>query len=118
MKYFHLRYRWADLVSDDNPDGVGGNGGITIGIRNGHDDPNVVEYAVAICNLVDNFCRKTGRHIVDGRFMSEVYRRMTFDSTVTDSDRLTAILDVVKTKAIEKITDDLEVAELYWEALN
>jgi hypothetical protein len=117
VKYFHLRYRWIDLIDDMNPHGIAGQGGVTVGIKNGHDDPNIVEFAFAICSLVDNFNRKIGRRIVDGRFQTGDYRRFTFDSTVSDDERVGIIIEAVVDKALSKLKVSKDERELYAEAL-
>ena len=116
IKYYHLRYRWDDLVSDQNLLGTSGQGGVTIGIRNGH-GPGEVEFSHAICCLRDNFCRRTGRQIVNGRFNSGDYRVFTFSEKLSEEARVNTIMEFVKEKAIAKITADPELVDTYHEAL-
>ena len=56
--YIHLRYQ-----EDDGT--INNHGGLTIAYRE-HDNGTVFEVAIARCNLLDNFCRKTGRCIALG----------------------------------------------------
>lgn len=62
-KYVHLRYYEDKTLTAHN------RGGATIGIREfPQEDGTVhVHYAFSYCCLKDNFCRKIGRAIVDGR---------------------------------------------------
>lgn len=116
MKYFHLRYRWLDMMDDMNPAGTDGLGGVTVGIRNGH-TPDTLEFAFAICSRSDNFSRKIGRAIVDGRFTSEDYRRFTFDEGMDEDHRIGTILEMVRDVAVSKIVCGKEEEVHYREAL-
>lgn len=73
-KYVHLRYRFPELESPLNPLGLDGLGGVTVALKENIED-NTVTYAFAICRWNENYNRKLGRRIVDGRMkMDECYK--------------------------------------------
>lgn len=65
MKFIHLRYRFQDLVTNMNPQGLYNRGGVTICYEK---TPTHFTYSLAYCNLKDNFNRRIGREISSGRF--------------------------------------------------
>ena len=81
-------------------------GGITIAMILGTE--NVIEYGVAICNVSDNFCRKTGRKLAEQRLKAEladsVEANSGFSGQIYDTE---AILKKSELSAVEDFADEI-----------
>jgi hypothetical protein len=94
MRYLHLR-----CYNDDGT--VDNRGGLTIGYTFHYlheEDRCEVTFAIALCNYKDNFCRKIGRAIVEGRMENDECWKYTYAG---DADF--RLVDELITKAFTKV---------------
>jgi hypothetical protein len=67
MRYLHIRNHNFDQSFDTK-------GGITVGYEiNSLVEPHQLQMATAYCNPADNYCRRIGRLIVEGRMNKGMY---------------------------------------------
>lgn len=100
--FIHLRY-----YLDSRNCTPHNKGGATIGYRvvNGE-----VHYAIAHCNLKDNFNRKIGRTIVQNRLDCDDFYRLPFDTKETIP--IEEMVHKAKKNAVIVTNDAVEVAQL------
>lgn len=73
MKILHLRNY---SLNKDGETILDSRGGLTIAYIQ---HPNTIEWSYALCNEEDVFCRKRGRHIATGRFLSKKWNNIFSD---------------------------------------
>ena len=66
-----------------------------------------VQFGLAICNERDNFCRKIGRKIAEGRAVGRPVQILTIEQPVTEVDERSLVMETMF-KLKERVTIDVE----------
>lgn len=56
-------------------------------------DANTVQFGLAICNQRDNFCRKIGRRIAEGRAVVRPVQILEIVDSATETDERTIVME-------------------------
>lgn len=68
---------------------------------------NTVQFGLAICNERDNFCRKIGRKIAEGRAVARPVQVLEMVDTPTEGDERKIVMDSMFNLK-ENVTKDVE----------
>ncbi len=85
--YFHLRFKTDEDV-------IHNRGGVTLGITYDKDE-EIYKYAVAFCSMKDNYSRKIGRGIVNGRIVDNKYNTLRIEENTDTKAFLQNFIDAI-----------------------